>query len=282
MSVIKSTKVVFCGLCLLASLVAGAHPVLKRKIHDDPRGTVTARVLAAFTPHARAAGLWYLAALEGRRVDTQEFTAFSQQFESATFVSATYQYEIDGTSYRRVYHARSGWNEPRLGIPGLRAVRDYSAYFEASTDVIAWDRTPPRHSTVTARPLDDGRAANARDRDAELKIARQIERDIRNGRVRAGGYLAVYSSQEPCASCEPALQALSDARGIRVHVAFLGRQSPAYRTFDRLRHQHMTTIEVSVNGGQIHVLNHNAAVMDQVPAPVDCMEPENHEDLNEV
>lgn len=283
MKMVKSWVWVSLAVMMALASQADAHPVIKRKITDDPRGTVIARVLASFTPHARAAGLWYASALESRQVSTGEFAAFSRQFETATFVSFTYQFVRDGQTHRRVYHARSGRNEPTIGIPGLRSVRRYSSYFEVDPSAaVTWDRSPRLGSSVTARPVVGDRYENARQRDAELKIARAIETDIREGRVPRGGFLSGYSSQEPCDSCEAALQALSDGNDIRVNVAYLGRDTPAYRRFHRQRLMHLNTIHVSVNGGQIGVLNQDAPVMDRVSQPVDCMEPENHETNDEV
>ncbi|GAA0915041.1 hypothetical protein GCM10009552_32500 [Rothia nasimurium] len=267
------------ALSLLVAVGASSHPVLKRKIEEDPRGTIIARVLASFTQHAGPAGLWYAAALEGRHVNTAEFSGFSRQFETATFASFTYQYQLDGVNYRRVYHARSGRNDPALGLGDITPVRRYRSFFDSrGPDVIAWDRPAATGSRVTPRPVAGKKHAEAAKRDAELKIARAIERDILNGRVPAGGYLAGFVSQEPCPSCEAALQALSDSQNIRVHVAYLDHGSPAYTIFHRQRLQHLNTIHVSVNGGQINVLNREGAVMDQVPKPVACLEPEAQDD----
>lgn len=264
-------------MLLAASLLflAGATraaPVVKRAIHDDPRDSIVARVLASFTAHARPAQSWYVDLLGGRHPNTREFSGFSTQLQSATFVSFTYEFTVNGQRHRRVYHARSGRNDLVTGLPDARNPRPYQSYFpHHGSDTIAWAATPPRGSAVTSSPVQGDRYQDARKRDAELKVARAIERDIRDGRVVAGGNLYGYSSQEPCPSCEGALQALSDQHGIPVHVAYLDRGSPAYRRFDRQRHQHLTSIEVAVNGGQLNLLNQVAERPSEQLA-VDCID----------
>lgn len=243
---------------LVAAGSACAAPVVKRLIHDDPKNTVGARVLASFAAHMGPAKDWYVDVLDGRRPDTMQFSGFSRQLATATFVSFSYEYRINGELHRRVYHARSGRNDLASGLVGPRPRRRYMSYFPQGADIVAWAENPPRGSNVTSSPVQGDTFANARKRDAELKIARRIERDIRDGLVVAGGRLNGYSSQVPCPSCEGALQALSDRHGIDVHVAYLGHGSPAYTRFDRMRHQYLTSIEVAVNGGQLNLLNQSA------------------------
>jgi hypothetical protein len=256
---------------LLATHAAVAAPIVKRLIHDDPRHSVGARVLASFVAHAEPARSWYVDVLDGRRPDIAQFAGFSRPWQTATFVSFTYEYAVDGVTHRRVYHARSGHNEPQTGLPGATATRPYANYFLDSTDVIAWAAPPPRGSEVTSSPVRGDTYEDARKRDAELKVARRIERDIRDGLVAAGGRLNGYSSQVPCPSCEAALQALSDRQGIAVHVSYLGHGSPAYARFDRQRHQYLTSIEVAVHGGQLNLLN-QAADSPSDRVPVDCLD----------
>jgi len=243
------------AFCLLAMFeAAAARPIVKRPIVDDPRGSVIARVLAAFTAHADPVRLWYAEALRGRRVDSMTYFdrgAMGGQFDTATFVSVTYTYQSAGERHTRVYHARSGHNEPGTGIRGVAGARRYRDYFDANRpEIIAWDEPPAPGSAVTSSPVMGDMYSNQRKRDAEIKLARRIEADIRAGRVTSGGTLNVYSSQAPCASCEAALQALSDAHDISIHVAWLARGSSAYRIFSRQRHQHLSTIQALVNGGQ--------------------------------
>lgn len=259
-------------LCCLAG-VALAAPISTTPIVTDPNDRVVARILASFNVHADAARRWYVDALEGRRVNTEEFSNFSRPMERATFVSFTYEYRQNGQLRRRIYHARSGRNNPWSGVPGLVGQRPYSSYFAANPAYfVAWDRTPRPPTSVTASPVASDRSPVARQRDAELKVARQVERDILNGTIAAGGRLQGYSSQIPCPSCEAALQALSDTRGVTVHVAYLAHGSPAYRRFHNLRQQHMGSIHVAVNGGQLNVLNQEEVAPDAAPPPVPCLD----------
>ncbi|MEX1829553.1 hypothetical protein [Luteibacter sp. CQ10] len=229
---------------------AVAHPIGQRIVHDDRDGSVTARVLAAFDVHADAAQRWYSDALAGMQVGTRRFSAFSRPWETATFASFTYTFNMREMRHVRVYHARSGHNEPLLGVPGIQARHPYRSYFDASRpESIAWDEPVPDGSDVTNTPVEGDRKADARQRDAELKVARLIEADIRAGRIAAGGELQVYASQAPCDSCRRALQALSDRYDVRIHVSWLGHGSPAYLRFQRMRHQRLSGIQHVVNGG---------------------------------
>lgn len=258
-----------------------AAPVVKRVIHDDPRNSVGARLLASFAAHVVPAQAWYVDALDGRRPDAAQFARFSRQWQTATFVSFTYEFEVNGERHQRVYHARSGRNELDTGLDGERPRRAYASYFTRGAPVVAWADAPPRGSQVTASPVQGDRYDDARKRDAELKVARWIERDIREGRVAAGGHLNGYTSQAPCPSCEAALQALSDQHGIRVHVAYLGHGSPAYTRFDRQRHQHLTSIEVAVHGGQLNLLGQAAGTPAQ-EASVACLDTPGDGEINDL
>lgn len=264
------------AVCICTVLTMGeafAAPIGKTPITTDPNDRVLARILASFNVHATAAGRWYKDALRGRRVDTAGFSAFSSPLETATFVSFTYEYRQNGRLMRRVYHARSGGNNPWARVRGLTGQRPYSTYFPPQVPyVVTWDRSPRPPTTVTVSPVQGDRAPNARQRDAELKIARQVERDILNGTIPNGGRLNGYSSQIPCASCEAALQALSDTRGITVHVAYLQHGSSAYRRFHNLRQQHTGSIHVAVNSGHLNLLNQEGVASDITPVPVDCLD----------
>lgn len=236
--------------------LAFAQAFILREIREDPRGSVVARILASFNAHADPIARWYTDALQGRRVNTREFASFARQVETATFVSATYTYTVNGEARTQVYHARSGANEPATGLPDVRPLRPYGSYFShALTSVVAWHRSPPEGSGVTHSPNDDGRHPDARRHDAELKIARHVEADISAGGVAAGGWLNMYSSQIPCGSCERALRELSRTHDIRVHVAYLGQRTPAYRTFQRQREQFTSSIQVAANAGQLNTLS---------------------------
>ena len=245
---------VVAALACIAQVVF-AQAFIKREIHDDPRGGVRARLLASFWAHAKPLCAWYTAALQGRRVTTYEFAPLARQFESATFASATYRFTVNGQQRTRVYHARSGRNEPDIGLPGVTVRLPYGGFFQhTAPSVVAWDRFAPADSSVTHSPVDDGRHPDARRRDAELKIARQIEADIAAGDVTGGGWINVYVSQAPCESCERALRELSRTHDIRVHIAYFGRGSPAYRTFQRLRETVMSTLQVVANDGLLNTL----------------------------
>jgi hypothetical protein len=268
------------GLALLCGATCAA-PIVQRLIHDDPRHSVGARVLASFAAHLAPARDWYVDVLDGRRPDDVQFRGFARQLETATFVSFTYEYVVNGEAHRRVYHARSGHNELQTGLVGERARRPYASYFPRGADVIAWAVAPPRGSSVTSSPVRGDAFEDARKRDAELKVARRIERDIREGLIVGGGRLNGYSSQLPCPSCAAALQELADRHDIRVHVSYLGHGSPAYTRFDRQRHQYLTSIDVAVHGGQLNRLNASADTSAERVA-VACLDAPGEGEINDL
>jgi len=250
---------------LFLSWASIAHPIAQRVVHEDRDGSVTARVLASFEVHADAAQRWYGDALAGTQVSTRRFSVFSRQLETATFVSFTYTFNMREMRHVRVYHARSGHNEPLIGVPGVQARNPYRSYFNANRpESIAWDEPAPDGSDVTNTPVEGDRKTDDRQRDAELKVARLIEADIQAGRIAPGGELDVYSSQAPCDSCRRALQALSDRYDVRIHVSWLGHGSPAYLRFQRMRHQRLSGIQHVVNGGHRPSLEADALQADNV------------------
>jgi hypothetical protein len=255
---------------------AATAPITMHRISGDGLDdhAVIARVIASFDVHGAAARAWYVDALGHHTgVDTAAFHLFSQPMQTATFVSFTYNYTMGGEPRSRVYHARSGHNNPWINVPSLTGWRPYSTYLEPrESDVVAEDRTIPIGTTVTHSPVADGRHPDARRRDAELKVARRIEREIREGLISAGGELYGFSSQEPCESCEAALEALSDSRGISVNVSYLAYRSEAYLSFDRMRRQYMTSIHVAANGGQLNLLNQEAHASGIAPVAVACID----------
>jgi hypothetical protein len=277
----KQTCVALAVVMALASVAADARPVSKFVVEaGDTDGTVHARVWASFLAHAYPAARWYRHALRGAHVNTDEFSSFRRRLETATFVSFTYYYQRDGVEHQRVYHAMSGRSDfnreaflPGRGTDSL----PYGAFMTYTPEeAIAWDDDALFGSDVTHSPVDRDRHADARRRDAELKIARKIELDIATDTVTPGGTLYGFSSQVPCPSCDAALEALSDNLGIDVSVTYLGPGSPSYMRFQRLRHQYVNGVHVAVNGGQINVLRQEQATGSATPATVlvDCVEDE--------
>lgn len=248
-----------CCLTACCWTSAMAADVVKARIDSDPGRSVLGRLLSSFDMHAAAARRWYVHALDGRRVEASEFGLFSHALQTDRMVSFTYDYVRNGQRRSRVYQGRSGKNHPWLLVKASRGTGTYASYFSRlETDTVVWDREwlPRGH-------------------DAERKVARQIERDIRNGVVEGGGRLYGFASSEMCAACEASLKALSDKRGIHVHVAYFAQGGAHWRRFDRLRRQYIASIFAAVNGVELkRPWSHAAA-----GTPVfDCLDHSDEED----
>jgi hypothetical protein len=217
-------------LCTMAGDASSASVKVTTVMED--RGGVTARLLASFDVHATAARRWYANLLAGARPGDDQFTLFAGPLLSDHFVSFTYEYLSEGKTAQRVYHARSGKTNPWRNVRGPGRVDTYAAYFPRDiVDVVAWDRL-------------NGHAGL----DAEGKVARQVERDIRNGLVTRGGTLRGFASQAPCASCSKSLETLASKRGVAVDVTVLDPSGPVYRRFINLRRQYMASMRAALDG----------------------------------
>lgn len=274
MTVIDRSRNLLAAALFFTLVLAGqAAPIAKREIREDRHGSVIARLYASFEVQSTAARRWYLDALRGRRVNTRQFRVFAVPLETATFASFTYTY-TSGTERRtRVYHSRSGRNNLWQFERDLRTrarVEDY--YPPTITATIALDQPPGAISAVTVSPVPGDPFPDQRKRDAELKVAQQLVRDIQQGLVDRGGTLQGFTSQEPCASCEAALTALSDAWNIPVQVTYLGRNSQAYGQFQNMRQQFVSSVHVAANGGQVNLLNEEAGPSGNAPVSHVCVD----------
>lgn len=221
--------------------VFGAPPVI-HSVYEDPERLVISHVEASFAHFAEAASGFFLDAYANRRVTQEQFDQFSRRFLTGTFIEAQYIYTVSGVTRVRTYHASSGDVGQNPLTPGGVPRNPFFTYFDEGAPEIVARWGPVEDSTVTHRPLDDGRHPDARRQDAEIKAAQSLEHDIVDGIVPRGGRLVIHSSQVPCDSCDPALEALSDRYGIRVDVHVLSARSPAYRWFDRQRRNYMSTV----------------------------------------
>lgn len=234
-------RVIGAFLACAASVAAAAPPTI-HYVYDDPRRLVVPAIEASFAHFAEAASGYFLEAYRDRPIHQDQFDTFARRFLTGTFVEARYTWMDNGVQRVRTYHASSGDLELGPPIPGGRPALPYFTYFDPDAPEIVARWGPLEGSTVTHRPLEDGRGPDARRNDAELKAGQTLEHDIAEGIVPAGGHLVVYSSQEPCDSCGPALEALSDAHGIDIDVHVLSRRSHAYFRFDRQRRNYMASV----------------------------------------
>jgi hypothetical protein len=153
-----------------------------------------------------------------------------------TVARMEYAYTKDGQVLTRIYHARSG---PAMDVvirsqnfaapdstPSSGTESGESRPYEITEDDIAADfaeRTyypadtpfnvrapnlPSEKSIIQSLLNKDGKDINKA--DAELKIFRQIEKDINEGVVTRGGQLTGYVSKVMCESCGPASADLAE------------------------------------------------------------------------
>lgn len=151
-----------------------------------------------------------------------------------------YAYTKDGQLLTRIYHARSGPAmdvvirsqnfAPSDGTPSSGSGSEGSRQYEITEDDIATDfaersyypadtafnvrapNLPSEKSVIQSLLNKDGKDINKA--DAELKIFRQIEKDINEGVVTRGGKLTGYVSKVMCESCGPASADLAEHFGI--------------------------------------------------------------------
>lgn len=156
-----------------------------------------------------------LSAAQGNEIPAKDTKQYVSKSRSATFATAEYDV-LDNNGNRKTYtyYAKSGTD-----------VDDMVSRLKGSPS----GHGPTRSGVKIARiDFDDfhssiGASEALRFSDAELKIGRTIERDIRLGKVRPDGTLRLWVSQEPCSSCRAALDELN-ARVLTkdVHVRYVG------------------------------------------------------------
>ncbi|WP_146171488.1 hypothetical protein [Luteibacter sp. OK325] len=167
---------------------------------------------------------------------------------SATVSRMTYSYSRNGRTFTRTYHARSGpamevvlARNKLIGVDGNAvsgtsgtsgtsgSESEGSRPYSMSEEDIAKDfserkyypaDTPTDIRVRNLAPVDDGivrssgKEAAIHSADAELKIFRQIEKDVAEGAVEAGGTLTGYVSKAVCPSCTAAAENLAEEYGI--------------------------------------------------------------------
>jgi len=172
---------------------------------------------------------------------------------SPTVARMEYTFTRNGRQYTRVYHARSG---PAMDVTLSRvnfststdgSVGDSSGtestgssgyqitdediakdfrervYYPADTaSSVRVPNLPAKDSVIQAHKIDSA----SHEGDAELKIFRQIEKDIGEGTVTRGGKLIGYQSKAVCESCRPAAQELASHFDIKGQVYQLVEPTP--------------------------------------------------------
>lgn len=227
---------VFCGSVTL-------HPELTEA---DTDSWVEPAINASYRLHAVAASRWLLAiAGSGDALTEREFKDFSRPFLSGTFLSARYVW-IDartGEQHSRIYHASSVRENPWL--PGrIHPASPYTAYFAEDAGATRATLRSAEGSRVTHTDVGD-RHPDARQGDAEVRLLRTLEADLRSGAVGERGRLSVFVSTKVCDSCEIALQRFASDEDVDIQVHPLSRdpESSIRKAFRRRRKDMMDNLE---------------------------------------
>jgi hypothetical protein len=231
---------------LLASCSTAAYEWKAKAYTTDPQNLVTAPLIDAFRFHAEPIATWYLEKLNGSTVGHGRFRVFTRAVLGATFAAFEYTYVKDGVSHTRIYYAMSGRDEPPTDLPASST--PITSYFvEDSTRIRAYVNDSEESLIVSTQTEDDDTGFR-HSRDAELKAARTIERDIRRGIVTRDGTLQAYISQPMCDSCVHVMHQLGRLYGVNIHVSYLEQNmSPAYQRFRRMLDGFMNTLPVRFN-----------------------------------
>ncbi|UPG94939.1 hypothetical protein [Luteibacter aegosomatissinici] len=212
---------------------------------SDPRNVVMAPLIEAFRFHAEPAAVWYLEQLDGDLVSRRRFDTFSYAMARATYAAFEYTYLRDGESVTRIYYAMSGPANPPTGLatspsPLVNYMVEDATRIHAH--LLADDST-----RLVPTQLEDEPTESLHQRDAELKAARSIERDIQRGIITRGGTLHAFISQPMCDSCQHIMHQLGRYYDIDINVVHLeGNLSQAYRQFRLMLNRYMDTVLVRI------------------------------------
>ncbi|PTR35167.1 hypothetical protein C8J98_101430 [Luteibacter sp. OK325] len=222
-------------LLAVAGMPATAGEVKKYEWTYDYDDIVLWHLHLSFLHHAIPSVEWFLSATSHMKGNRHAFREFGRQFFSSTFASFQYTYTLNGMEHTRTYYARSGEDPPRLGVRGPTPPL-YSNYLQVQPTEVHATLLSSDESAITWTALKDGRPADARRNDAELKAVRSIERDLINGRVPSGGEVTAFVSQPMCPSCEMAVRMFALQYDIDVNVnALSGDGGWASQRFMRKR-----------------------------------------------
>jgi hypothetical protein len=205
---------------------------------------------SSFMHHAVAAVEWFHAVTDGQVGRRSAFRDFEGQFMTGTYAEFNYTYLVDGREHMRTYYARSGPDVPYLDLagPGAPTFAMFLRTLPSETHAVALESDA---SAIGWTALDDGRPADARRNDAELKAVRSIERDLRSRRVPYGGEVVAFVSQPMCASCEKAVRLFSVQYGIDMTINVLaGPDAWASNRFMRRRRAFFDAARAAVPPGK--------------------------------
>jgi hypothetical protein len=219
------------------------HPELTQ---SDDAGWIEPAINASYRQHAVAASQWLLATTTAEDgLSTSEFRSFAQPFLSGTFLSARYVWvdPVTGEQRSRIYHASSIRERPWLP-QRIQPAQPYTTYFEADGAVTR----ATLHSAEGSRVIHTdvgGTNPDARQADAEVRLLRTLEADLRGDQVGRWGRLSIFVSTKVCDSCEIALQRFAVDENIDIHVHPLSRdpESAIRKAFRKRRKDMMDNLQ---------------------------------------
>lgn len=232
---------------LFLLVAAGTSATLAQEVEyipvDDADSAVVAELSDTFTRHAYSVDRWLKleAPKEPHLTQRNVFSSFESGFKRATVARLEYSYPVEGGTATRVYHAMSGV-EPDEAFSRLLSAKDGMSPPKPLSPVADQFRTTRwdvRASEVSesASDLHAAETADGLDHsaDAELKAFRTLERDLKTGKVAAGGQLRVRVSKIPCESCRKVFAEFTDGYGMSAEIAYIEEGSEAYGAFDDRR-----------------------------------------------
>lgn len=236
------------SVVLSCEVMAGHVTIHDELVEDDDIDLAVVATNVAYRYHALAASKWLLDTLDSSAnkgkepLKDHEFKRFKNGFVSGTFVSARYTWTNNriGRDGAMIYHAASGQSHPWLP-DRMTPVADYNRYFPSSDLAIRAVIGDADASEVTHTDIGGTPHRN----DAEIKLLRTLERDLRSGDVGTGGRLHIYVSTKVCDSCEIALQRFAAEHDIDIDIHPLSRDalSPIRRAVRQRRRQVMEDLE---------------------------------------
>lgn len=210
---------------------------------SDADSAIVDELSDTFTRHAYSVDRWLKLEAPTAPHLTQRnvFSSFESGFKRATVARLEYSYPVEGGMETRIYHAMSGV-EPdeafwRLlfakdGAPPPRRFSSAAEQFRTTRWDVRVVDVDESASQLRAAETADGLDHSA---DAELKGFRNLERDLKEGKVAPGGELRVSVSKIPCESCRKAFANFSDRFEMSTQVAYTEEGSDAYVAFDDRR-----------------------------------------------
>lgn len=252
--------------------MAGHVTIHDELTEDDDIDLAVVATNVAYRYHALAASKWLLDTLDSsdnkgkEALKNHEFKRFKNGFVSGTFVSARYTWTNNriGRDGAMIYHAASGHPQPWLP-DRMTPVADYDRYFPSGHLAVRAVIGDAGVSEVTHTDIGGTPHGN----DAEIKLLRTLERDLRSRHVGSGGRLHIYVSTKVCDSCEIALQRFAADHDIDIDIHPLSRDplSPVRRAVRQRRRQVMEDLECELALRTVAGLQPSSSSPPSTPSP---------------